>query len=71
MIRPLQMHRYFPVSWFPLIGFRLASPAEFPCSISKPGQGSRHLYTGHRTTNKQVVVVLILGVLFAPSSDVA
>jgi hypothetical protein len=71
MIRPLQMHRYFPVSWVPLIGFRLASPEEFPCSISKPGPGSRHLYTGHHTTKRQVFVVLILGILFVPSFDVA
>ena len=39
--------------------------------MSKPGLGSRHLYTGHRTTNRQVIVVLILGILFVPSFDVA
>jgi hypothetical protein len=57
-------------SRFALIGFLLASPEDFSCSVLEPESASRHLYTGHRMVNKQVLSMLILGRAFVPSSDV-
>ena len=70
IIRPLQIHCYFPFSWVPLIGFRLALLEEFPSSIFTPRLDSSHLNTGHHMVDKQAFSMLILELSRRSSSDV-